>query len=161
MNIFEYIETYHFDFKDKIIYFLNNKDSVISGGFVRSLLTNTDWSKELDVIVYNLETTYKEFIKIFPPQKIEEKVLHIILHYENGYKIDLCKPFRFNDFSFNCAGLIGENLVEIDNLLSLEIQKILKLIDKKQFFMLKIVDKERRDKFKKILPNFSFHYDCF
>jgi hypothetical protein len=151
MNIFEYIESEHADFKEEINYFLNNKNSIISGGFVRSLLLGKQWSKELDVISYNFKEMKKDFLEKFPTKKIKETAGHAVLYYENGYIVDLIKPFQFNDFSFNCGGLYGENLIVVDNILNLKIEDILYFIDKNQIIALGLADFSREIKFKDII----------
>jgi hypothetical protein len=150
MSIYEYILEDHLCFYDKITYFLNNKDCIIFGGFVRSLLSNTKWNKELDIICYSYEETLNKIIKLFPPNSIKDIDIHTILNYDNGYSIDISKPFETNDFSFNVLGLINENIVIIPNIFSNEVPPILNQIDNKLGFESRIClnNKERKLKYK-------------
>jgi hypothetical protein len=149
MNIYEYISKEHPQFSNQIKYFLNNKDSIIFGGFTRSLLSNTKWNKELDIICYSYEETLNKIIKLFPPNCIKNIDIHTILNYDNGYSIDISKPFETNDFSFNVLGLISENIVIVPNIFSNEVSPILNQIDNKSGFESKICfNKERKLKYK-------------
>jgi hypothetical protein len=150
MSIYEYILEEHLCFHDQITYFLNNKDCIIFGGFIRSLLSNTKWNKELDIICYSYEKTLNKIIKLFPPNSIKDIDIHTILNYDNGYSIDISKPFETNDFSFNVLGLINENIVIIPNIFSNEVAPILNQIDNKLGFESRIClnNKERKLKYK-------------
>ena len=134
MNIYEYISEEYEYFSEEIIYFLNDKDSIVYGGFVRSFLSNTEWNKELDILCYSYEETLNKIIKLFPPNSIEDIDIHTILKYNNDYKIDISKVFEINNFSFNSLGLIGENIVLVPNIFSNDIEPILYQIDNKYGF---------------------------
>lgn len=148
MNLYEYIKINYPDFFDKIKYFLNSKDCIIFGGFVKSILIDLTWNKELDILCYNYKNTLKEFIKIFPPDSIDNIDIHTILTY-GEYKIDICDMFLTNDFSFNCLGLIGENIVVVPNIFLKNIVILLKQLENKEGFESKICPnhKQRKEKY--------------
>ena len=131
MDLYEYIKETYPKFSDKILYFFNNQDCIVFGGFAKSILSNQEWNKELDILCYDFNKTYKDFINIFPPDSIEDIEVHYILNY-GEYKIDLCKLFKTNDFTFNCLGLIGENIVVIPNVFPYDIKALLCGFDNKQ-----------------------------
>lgn len=149
MNLYEYIKINHIDFFDKIKFFLDSKDCIVFGGFVKSILINSTWNKELDILCYNYKDTLKEFIEIFTPDSIENIDIHTILVY-GEYRIDVCDMFITNDFSFNSLGLIGENLVIVPNIFIYNIEFILNQLDKKEGFESKICPnyKKRKEKYK-------------
>lgn len=157
MNLYEYIKITYPDFFNKITYFLDSKDCIIFGGFVKSILINKKWNKELDILCYNYKQTLKTFVEIFPPDSIENIDIHTILTY-GEYKIDICDMFLTNDFSFNCLGLIGENIVVIPNIFLNSIPFLLKQIDNEEGFESKICPNyiNRKDKYKdwKIVKRF-------
>jgi hypothetical protein len=131
MDLYEYIKESYPEFSEEIFYFLNNEDCIVFGGFVKSILNNQEWNKELDVLCYDFDKTYKEFATIFPPKSIEDIQVHSIFNYAD-YKIDICKIFKTNDFTFNCLGLIGENITVIPNVFSNNIQHLLSSFDRKE-----------------------------
>ncbi|NBW17859.1 MAG: hypothetical protein EBR82_58770, partial [Caulobacteraceae bacterium] len=100
MDIYKYLKKEYPYFHDEILYFLNSQECIIFGGFVKSILINSKWNNELDVLCYNYKKTLSDFTKLFTPDSIEDIDIHTILHYGN-YKIDLCNLFTTNDFSFN------------------------------------------------------------
>jgi hypothetical protein len=157
MDIYQYIIKTYPEVSDQIIYLLNNEDCMIFGGFIRNILINEKWNKEVDILCYNFDELYNNFIKKFPPDSIENLEIHYVLKYGN-YRIDLCKIFYINDFTFNCLGLIGENIVIVPNVFSYDINTLLYGFDKKEAIGFKNCPnyKIRKSKFKnwKILNDF-------
>jgi hypothetical protein len=130
LNIFIYLKKNHNIIYNQLNYFLNSDQCTVFGGFVKYILIDEVWNKELDILCYDYENIKKDFIAKFPPDSIEDMVVHTILTY-GDYKIDLCKQFVTNDFSFNSLGLIGENIVVIPNIFGTNINYFLDQFDKK------------------------------
>jgi len=149
MDIYKYLKKEYPYFHDEILYFLNSQECIIFGGFVKSILINSKWNNELDVLCYNYKKTLSDFTKLFTPDSIEDIDIHTILHYGN-YKIDLCNLFTTNDFSFNCLGLMGENIVSVPNIFLHNIPFLLNQLDNKVGFECKISPnyKQRKEKYK-------------
>ena len=130
MDIYQYISKEYFEFSEKIFYFLNNKDCVIFGGFVKSILINEEWNQELDILCVDYDKIYKEFTKLYPPDSIEHSNGHAILFYGN-YEIDLCRMFAIDDFTLNCLGLMGENIVVVPNIFTFDILYLINSFNEK------------------------------
>lgn len=146
MDIYKYVESEHPKFSKEIKYFLDSEDHIVFGGFVRSLLSNEVWNKELDVLCFDFEEIYKKIVKIFPPDElIEYSSLHSVFRY-GDYRLDIAKIFVTNDFSFNVLGLKGENIITIPNIFCDDVPFILNQIDTRTAFESKICPNHKRRK---------------
>ena len=134
VNLYQYISKEYFEFSEKILYFLNNKDCIIFGGFVKTIIINEEWNQELDILCYDFNKTYNEFIKLYPPDSVENSNGHTILIYGN-YEIDLCRMFAINDFTLNCLGLIGENIVVVPNIFTTDILYLINSFNEKTAYV--------------------------
>lgn len=155
MTIKEYIINSYPEFKDKILYFLDNDNGIICGGFVRSLLINKKWNKELDIFCINFNQAVKDLKDKYPPDKIIDKKAHICFKYENGFSIDLMKPFDLNDFSFNICGLINDNLILLPNIFQIDLNQALHLIDNKKYLLFLARTRHRKTKYKSFLKDWK------
>lgn len=161
MNIFVYLKKNHKLISNQIDYFLNSDQCIVFGGFIKYILINEKWNKELDILCYDYENIKKDFIEKFRPDSIEDIDIHTILTY-GDYKIDLCKPFTTNDFSFNSLGLIGENIVVIPNTFGDDINYFLDQFEKKigyaGIFLKNPILRENKYKNWKIIKEFKTRF---